>query len=294
MYGRYVSIHARPSEELMKKAEKRVFEDKEKLAQNIVDYYFKKNLPLIPPPKLVFKEKPMARSLDEIAKKITPDGMYVYLEQDEDEADCYRLHMHTGKMWVSGTWKKHVLEDESAKVWLGATNMWGECGGRGTGESEEFPRQCAEKREMLRSILENIIGEDGDDRVSYLQEFSKRMGVNPGAYTWDINPPGQIKSIQVLQDMVNEEIGKRWVPEASRGARKLELQEKLELAGNGGMFDSISGINSIARGQPEASRGARKLELNVVYIQGKDGLEKKCCGNPKDHVPDGIACWKYI
>lgn len=281
MYGRYVSIYARNPEE--KKAEKRVSEDNEKrlhLTDGFEGIY-------------IHKEKQMALSLDELAKKITPEGMYVHLEQHEDEEDCYRLHMHTGKMWISGTWTKGYIKNGPTKAWLGATTEWGKCE-LGTGRSDEFPRQCAAKREMLRDILEKLTGTIGGSN----KEFLRRMGANPEAHTWEINPQGQIKSVQILQDIVNEEIEKFKTPGAL-----LKSGFALELGGNGGveelaekaackLFDSyveekahkeicqyiksMCGVNSVARGQPGADQS------------------KKCCGNPKDHVPDGIACWKHI
>jgi len=143
-------------------------------------------------------------TLDEISKKVTPEGMYVYLERCEDEPG-YRFHVHTGKKWKAGILDYGaIVKDrlEETKSIIYAATHWVDSLG-----DNELPRRCAAQREVSRSILGRLIGEDG-----YLKEFSKRMGVNPEAYTWEINPSGQIKSVQVLQNIVNEEIEKLKVP----------------------------------------------------------------------------------
>jgi len=269
------------NEVLREITERTMPEAKEKIAQNIVDYYFKQNLPLIPPPKLVFKERSISQeekqmTLDEIMKRVTPEGMYVYLERCDDQPG-YRFHVHTGEKWKTG------ILDYGAIV----KGRWGEarsviyaatmCERISFGD-DEFPRRCDAQREAFRSILGKLIVEDG-----YLKEFSKRMGVNPEAYTWEINPSGQIKSVQVLQDIVSEEIEKLKTPEASRGAVKLEdsPQELIDR-------DITSQANSFLAYQ--ALKETEAYQKAVDNIKGMP-LTVKCeCGSGKLGIPHSLWC----
>jgi len=274
------------------KAEERVSEN-QKISQNIVDYYFKKNLPLIPPPKLVFKERSILQeekqmTPGEIAKKITPEGMYVYFEREENRYG-HRLHVHTGKKWIVMGVEPFFLEIPEARA------MISEAAASTETENEELPRRCSAQRDVLLGIWDTIVV-DRD-----YKKYTNRMGKSlEGRGAWKIEPHEQIKSVQVLQDIVNEEIEKLKVPEAMvKSGLALDMEaematsttkqrdywarEKKELAERmaeekapKNMFDSIAGINSVARGQPEVEQA------------------QKCCGNTKDHVPGGIACWKHI
>jgi len=272
------------------------------------------------------EEKQMTQSLDEIMEAITPEGMYVYLERNKDKLD-YRFHVHTGEGWKTGTIREEMIRSQDwgeIQYRISRASDW-----RGSFGDEEFPRRCAAQREVLKDTIDNLIAP-----FTHLEEFSKRMGKSrekDGAI-WTIEPHEQMKSVQVLQDMVNEgvsslrgEIEKlkapweefAWVkgepaPWVESQPKKVnEEVEKLkaptpvvksgltigaEIAEEKAREEmcrhvkSVCGVNSVARGQPEAEQdkkccGNKSGEVNKITY---------CCGNPKNHVPGGIACWKHI
>jgi len=228
MHGGYLSICAEYYEK--KKAEKGMSKDRKKIAQNIVDYYFKKNLPLIPPPELIFKEqsisqeeKQMAQPLDEIIEVITPDGMYIYAEKRENSPQ-YRLHVHTGEKWVITFCSPQVMEsapDElKQRIEKHAPDYT---------QNDELPRRCAAQRAVLLNIWDEITDGRSD------KEYPRRMGKSTEGGFLTIEPHEQIKSVQVLQGIVDEgvsslkeEIGKLKEPAPSvKSDRELELEAEM-------------------------------------------------------------------
>jgi len=91
MHGGLISVSYRYTKE--KKAEERVSENQEFKVTKFLNWYAEKYIKPklikdshwagVYPDYLIFKEKQMTP--DELAKKITPEGMYVYLEREEDK-----------------------------------------------------------------------------------------------------------------------------------------------------------------------------------------------------------------
>jgi len=261
-------------------AERTASKDK-RLAQNIVDYYFKKNLPLIPPPELVFKERSVSQeekqmTLDEIMKKVTPEGMYVYLERCENEPG-YRFHVHTGKKWKTGIIDygaivKDRLEETRSIIY--AASHWVDSFG-----DNEFPRRCNAQREVLKDTLDTLTGPG-----EHQKQFSMRMGksLEKDGAIWTIEPHEQIKSVRVLQDIVNEKLKAPVGP---------PLCYPVSMSIKSGFTIGAEIAEEKAR---EASRQPIKLEEREFTSGGvvmKYTGPKKCeCGSGKLGIPHSLWC----
>jgi len=92
------------------------------------------------------------------------------------------------------------------------------------------------------------------------------MGINPEAVAWEINPQCQIKSVQVWQDIVYEEIEKLKAPE-----EVVKSGFALEVDGNGELFQAPLEETLAA---PSLMNQAKKCE----------------CGSGKLGIPHSLWC----
>ncbi len=122
---------------------------------------------------------------------ITPEGFYVYAEKQENK-NAYRLHVHTGDRWVTMGVSTEAMQDPE--------ELRSKIKGYAPGyrRNGEFPRRCAAQR----AILENLI-------VPFnYGEFALRMGYPPTVDGWEIEPHEQLKSVEIMKEMVHEGIRK--------------------------------------------------------------------------------------